>query len=114
MISYPNNLFQVFEEIDELKEEAEEARKLAEEWEAKYKEMQRQMEMLDGPGGMYGKKNSTAGIERPSFQRMLSTASSDGVEDTNNRASAAFGEPEEDDWMQKREVTQLQTKLRNT
>lgn len=105
---------EVFEEIDELKEEAEEARKLAEEWEAKYKEMQRQMEMLDGPGGMYGKKNSTAGIERPSFQRMLSTASSDGVEDTNNRASAAFGEPEEDDWMQKREVTQLQTKLRNT
>ena len=114
MLNYPNNLFQVFEEIDELKEEAEEARKLAEEWEAKYKEMQRQMEMLDGPGGMYGKKNSTAGIERPSFQRMLSTASSDGVEDTNNRASAAFGEPEEDDWMQKREVTQLQTKLRNT
>lgn len=105
---------EVFEEIDELKEEAEEARKLAEEWEAKYKEMQRQMEMLDGPGGMYGKKNSTAGMERPSFQRMLSTASSDGVEDANNRASAAFGEPEEDDWMQKREVTQLQTKLRNT
>ena len=35
------------EEIDELKEEAEEAKKLAEEWEAKYKEMQRQMEMLD-------------------------------------------------------------------
>lgn len=105
---------EIFEEIDELKEEAEEARKLAEEWEAKYKEMQRQMEMIDGPGGMYGKKNSTAGIERPSFQRMLSTASSDGVEDTNNRASAAFGDPEEDDWMQKREVIQLQTKLRNT
>lgn len=105
---------EVIEEIDELKEEAEEARKLAEEWEAKYKEMQRQMEMLDGPGGMYGKKNSTAGVERPSFQRMISTASSDGVEDTNNRASVAFGEPEEDDWMQKREVNQLQTKLKNT
>ena len=39
------------EEIDELKEEAEEAKKLAEEWEAKYKDMQRQMEMLDGGGG---------------------------------------------------------------
>jgi len=105
---------EVIEEIDELKEEAEEARKLAEEWEAKYKEMQRQMEMLDGPGGMYGKKNSSAGIERPSFQRMVSTTSSDGVEDSNNRSSVAFGEPEEDDWMQKREVIQLQTKLRNT
>lgn len=106
---------EVLEEIDELKEEAEEARKLAEEWEAKYKEMQRQMESLDGPGGMYGKKNSNAGIERPSFQRMLSTASSDGMEDgSNNPASVAFGEAEEDDWMQKREVIQLQTKLRNT
>jgi len=105
---------EVIEEIDELKEEAEEARKLAEEWEAKYKEMQRQMETLDGPGGMYGKKNSTAGMDRPGFQRMISTTSSDGVEDTNNRASVAFGEPEEDDWMQKREVNQLQTKLKNT
>ena len=34
-----SNYFQVLEEIDELKEEAEEAKKLAEEWEAKYKEM---------------------------------------------------------------------------
>ena len=30
-------------EIDEMREEVDEARKLAEEWEAKYKEMQRQM-----------------------------------------------------------------------
>jgi len=107
---------EVLEEIDELKEEADEARKLAEEWEAKYKEMQKQMELLDGSGGgMYGKKNSTAGIERPSFQRMLSTASSDGVEETpNNRASLALGEQDEDDWMQRREVNQLQTKLKNT
>jgi len=104
---------EVIEEIDELKEEAEEARRLAEEWEAKYKEMQKQMEMLDGTGGMYGKKNSSAGIERPTFQRMVSTASSDGVEDTNNRASVAFGEADEDDWMQKREVIQLQSKLKN-
>merc|ERR1719376_665979 len=57
--------------------------------------------------------NSTAGMDRPGFQRMISTASSDGVEDTNNRASVAFGEPEDDDWMQKREVTQLQSKLKN-
>ena len=51
------------EEIDELKEEAEEAKKLAEEWEAKYKDMQRQMEMLDGGGGAMfggGKKAGTA------------------------------------------------------
>jgi len=106
---------EVLEEIDELKEEADEARKLAEEWEAKYKEMQRQMELLDGPGGMYGKKNSTAGSERPSFQRMVSTASSDGVEDlSNNRTSLVLGEADEDDWMQRREVAQLQTKLKNT
>ena len=42
-----SNYFQVLEEIDELKEEAEEAKKLAEEWEIKYKEMQRQMTDLD-------------------------------------------------------------------
>jgi len=101
---------QVLEEIDELKEEAEEAKKLAEEWELKYKEMQKQMEMLDGAGGMYGKKTSTA--DRPGLQRMQSTAS-DGVEDvTNNRASIAVDDDDED-WMQKREISQLQLKLRN-
>lgn len=34
-------------EIDEMREEVDEARKLAEEWEAKYKEMQRQMSDLE-------------------------------------------------------------------
>jgi len=102
---------QVLEEIDELKEEAEEAKKLAEEWESKYKEMQRQMEMLDGGGGMFSKKTSTA--DRPSLQRMQST-NSDGAEDLiNNRASMAFGDDNDDDWMQKREISQLQLKLRN-
>ena len=33
--------------IDSMKEEVDEARRLAEEWELKYKEMQRQMEDLD-------------------------------------------------------------------
>ena len=102
---------QVLEEIDELKEEAEEAKKLAEEWEAKYKEMQRQMEMLDGGGGaMFAKKASTT--DRPSLQRMQST-NSDGAGDTiNNRASIAVDDTDED-WMQKREVQQLQMKLKN-
>ena len=105
-----SNYFQVLEEIDELKEEAEEAKRLAEEWEAKYKEMQRQMEMCDG--GMFSKKTSTA--DRPSLQRMQST-NSDGAEDlANNRASMALGDENDDnDWMQKREISQLQLKLRN-
>ena len=103
-----SNRFQVQEEIDELKEEAEEAKKLAEEWEAKYKEMQRQMEMLDGG---FSKKTSTA--ERPGLARMQST-NSDGAEElSNNRASMAFGDDNDDDWMQKREISQLQVKLKN-
>jgi len=102
---------QVLEELDELKEEAEEAKKLAEEWEIKYKEMQRQMEMLDGAGGMFSKKTSTA--DRPSLQRLQST-NSDGAEElTNNRASMALGDDNDDDWMQKREISQLQMKLKN-
>ena len=102
---------QVLEEIDELKEEAEEAKKLAEEWEAKYKEMQRQMEMLDGSGGMFGKKSSTA--EKPSLQRLQSTAS-DGADDVvNNRQSMVLGDDGDEDWMQRREIQQLQLKLRN-
>ena len=98
---------QVLEEIDELKEEAEEARKLAEEWESKFKEMQKQMELIDSHGGMLSKKTST--VERPSFQRMVSTASSDGLEDI-----IAVNGDNEDDWMQKREIVQLQSKLKNT
>jgi len=59
---------------------------------------------------MYGKKTSTA--ERPGFQRMQSTAS-DGVEDVaNNRASIVVDDNDED-WMQKREVSQLQLRIRN-
>ena len=61
--------------MEELKEEVDEARKLAEEWEAKYKEMQRQMSLLE-EGTPFGKKNSTTGFERPVLQRGLSTTSS--------------------------------------
>ena len=66
---------QVIEEMEELKEEVDEARKLAEEWEAKYKEMQRQMSLLE-EGTPFGKKNSTTGFEKPVLQRGLSTTSS--------------------------------------
>jgi len=103
---------EVIEEMEELKEEVDEARKLAEEWEAKYKEMQRQMEDLEG-GGTYGKK------ERPTLMRGISTASSDGTGEEvagEKRTSTIFNESETagDDWMQKREINQLKTKLRNT
>jgi hypothetical protein len=46
-------------EIEEMREEVDEARRLAEEWELKYKEMQRQMSDLEG--GYAGKKTSSAG-----------------------------------------------------
>jgi hypothetical protein len=42
-----------------MREEVDEARRLAEEWELKYKEMQRQMSDLEG--GYAGKKTSSAG-----------------------------------------------------
>ena len=97
---------EVQEEMDELKEEAEEAKKLAEEWEAKYKEMQKQMEILDGSGGMFSKKTST--VDKPAmFQRMQSTNS-----DAEDLAGLAMDE-DDNDWMQKREVAQLQSKIKN-
>lgn len=97
------------EELEELKDEVDEARKLAEEWEIKYKEMQRQMEDLEGKG----KKHSIAGVEgRPSFERGLSTCSDGGVEDTFKRTNFSE-ETDGDDWMQKREIHQLQCRLKN-
>ena len=42
-----------------MREEVDEARRLAEEWELKYKEMQRQMSELEG--GFSAKKPSTTG-----------------------------------------------------
>merc|ERR1712192_55804 len=105
------------EEMEELKEEVDEARKLAEEWEAKYKEMQRQMSLLE-EGTPFAKKNSTAGFEKPVLQRGLSTTSSDGAGEDgtgDKRTSQNFSEMETtgDDWMQKREVQQLRAKLKN-
>jgi len=108
---------EVIEEMEELKEEVDEARKLAEEWEAKYKEMQRQMSLLE-EGTPFGKKNSTTGFEKPVLQRGLSTTSSDGAGEDgtgDKRTSQNFSEMEVtgDDWMQKREVQQLRAKLKN-
>lgn len=107
---------EAIEEMEELKEEVDEARKLAEEWEAKYKEMQRQMEDLEG-GHMMSKKNSTAGFvgSKPGLNRSISTASSDGAASEDIRSALTFSETSDgDDWMQKREVSQLQGKLKNT
>merc|ERR1719278_2213275 len=109
---------EVIEEMEELKDEVDEARKLAEEWEAKYKEMQRQMSLLE-EGTPFGKKNSTTGFERPVLQRGLSTTSSDGAGEEgvgDKRTSQNLSEMETvtgDDWMQKREVQHLRAKLKN-
>merc|ERR1711974_424670 len=87
---------EVIEEMEELKEEVDEARKLAEEWEAKYKEMQRQMSLLE-EGTPFGKKNSTTGFEKPVLQRGLSTTSSDGAGEDGTgekRTSQNFSEME--------------------
>merc|ERR1712192_9481 len=121
---------------EEVIEEVDEARKLAEEWEAKYKEMQRQMSLLE-EGTPFAKKNSTAGFEKPVLQRGLSTTSSVSDSDTcwweknedgqnssdgagedgagDKRTSQNFSEMEATgaDWMQKREVQQLRAKLEN-
>merc|ERR1711971_1026370 len=77
-------------------EEVDEARKLAEEWEAEYKEMQRQMSLLE-EGTPFAKKNSTAGFEKPVLQRGLSTTSSDGAGEDgtgDKRTSQNFSEME--------------------
>jgi len=108
----------VIEEMEELKEEVDEARKLAEEWEAKYKEMQRQMSLLE-EGTPFGKKNSATGFEKPVLQRGVSTNSAEGATDdgtTDKRTSQNLSEMEVtagDDWMQKREVQQVRAKLKN-
>ena len=51
-------------DIEEMREEVDEARRLAEEWELKYKEMQRQMSELEG--GYTAKKASGKELDRSS------------------------------------------------
>ena len=64
--------------IDSMKEEVDEARRLAEEWELKYKEMHRQMEELDMGRKLVedvavGRRMS---VNQEPMQRMISTQSS--------------------------------------
>ena len=97
--------------IESMKEEVDEARKLAEEWEVKYKEMQRQMADLDmvrrTDVAVDGKRVSvTASDMPPSLQRMVSTASA-------NDGDVFAEDRDEEGWMQKREIHMLNSKLKN-
>ncbi len=116
--------------IESMKEEVEEARKLAEDWEARYKEMQRQMAVLDvarGGGGMSGASAgagaAVGGLEdimarRPSIaggadiglQRMASVT---GAAEEPEPFPEKTDEEDEESWMQKREIHQLKGRLRN-
>ena len=60
-------------EIEEMREEVDEARKLAEEWEAKYKEMQRQMSDLEG--SRYRKHSLIIDSMNPMIQKKASVTS---------------------------------------
>eukprot|EP00094_Tigriopus_californicus_P007637 TCALIF_07354-PA protein Name:"Protein of unknown function" AED:0.17 eAED:0.17 QI:0/0.75/0.8/1/0.75/0.8/5/166/792 len=100
------------EVIETMKEEVDEARKLAEEWEMKYKEMQRQMAEMDNGrrGGAdldMGRRTSVSGAADPSsaYQRMSSTNSN-----FNDQGPAE--DEDEETWMQRREYHQLEQKLR--
>jgi len=84
-------------EIAELKEEADEARKLAEEWENKYKEMQRQMEDFE-----------------VSSNKKLQSLQSQEHQSLNGDEAMASNSTNEDDWLQRRELQQIQTKIRST
>jgi len=81
---------QMNDEIEELKEEADQARRLAEEWEIKYKEMHRQMEDLET-----GPRNDNI------------------LDQTSSEQNKTKSEGTEENWIQKRELQQLQTKIRN-
>merc|ERR1719445_323953 len=86
-------------EIEEMREEVDEARKLAEEWEAKYKEMQRQMSDLEG--SRYRKHSLIIDSMNPMIQKKASVTSEyddDGGDYT---------------WMLRRELHTLNNKLKN-
>ena len=95
------------QEIEEMREEVDEARKLAEEWENKYKEMQRQISEFEMEPRI-SKKHS-----KPELQRLSSIVSNAGDggadEDRNKRL-----DEEDEEWMLRREIHQLENKLRST
>ena len=100
--------------IEVMREEVDEARKLAEEWEHKYKEMQRQMSDLEtgGGGGTGSKKHSVT--SQPSLNRMSSLVDDGSSIQQQLLAEIYENQAEDDDsWMQKREIHQLESKLRN-
>jgi len=89
-------------EIDEMREEVDEARKLAEEWEAKYKEMQRQMS--DVESSRY--RIHSLIIDNVPLKKVSATSE---FED----ADAADYDDGDYTWMLKREIRSLNNKLRN-
>ncbi len=108
------------ETIEDLQEEVDEARKLAEEWELKYKELQRNMAELDmarrtaGPAGAEvivagGKRMSVVDLP-PGLERMASTTSS--IMDLEPPPAFEEGDDQET-WMLRREIHQLKTKIKN-
>jgi len=90
-------------EIDEMREEVDEARKLAEEWETKYKDMQRQMSELESSRH---KKHSI----------VLESAGFDFSSSIQYPVASEYEENDDDGdyaWMLKREIHTLNHKLRN-
>merc|ERR1719445_2060768 len=83
-------------------EEEDEARKLAEEWEAKYKEMQRQMSDLEG--SRYRKHSLIIDSMNPMIQKKASVTSE--YEDYDDDGGDYT-------WMLRRELHTLNNKLKN-
>ena len=95
------------QEIEEMREEVDEARKLAEEWENKYKEMQRQISEYEMEPRT-SKKHS-----KPELQRFSSVISNSGDGFTDEDRNKRLDE-EDEEWMLRREIHQLENKLRST
>ena len=95
------------QEIEEMREEVDEARKLAEEWENKYKEMQRQISEFEMEPRI-SKKHS-----KPELQRLSSIVSNSGDGFTDEDRNKRLDE-EDEQWMLRREIHQLENKLRST
>ena len=104
--------------IESMKEEVDEARKLAEEWEQRYKDMQRQMVDIDGPTG-----RKTSGYDdgrRLSINNDPSLASGRNLHRMTSSTGPSMmeepeqfnGEGDEEDWMQRRELHSLHNRLK--
>ena len=101
------------QEIEEMREEVDEARRLAEEWEHKYKEMQRQMSDLETEPKV--SKKHSGGPSGPQLQRLPSVPAKSVVEETITEEERSRRiEEDDEEWMQKREIHQLEIKLLNT